>query len=674
MIIKALRVQNLCCLHDVVLECEPLTALVGPNGCGKSSFLRAIALFFALNPRFAQEDFYDTDTSQDIQITVTFTDLSEKAKEKFASYLDGSDLSITRVLSLAGGKPSAKFYGTRLQNTGFASIREASNATEARKKYNELRQDARYGGLPAAASREAVLNALKDWEQAHLEQCTRQRDDGQFFGFTEVAQGYLGRFVRFISIPAVRDASEEAAEGKGSAITALMDLMVRSALASRVELVQFKEEMKKRYEEITRPGNLTEIRQLEDKLTATLKTYVPEAGVKLAWLETEGIEIPMPRADVKLVEDGYFSPVSKTGHGLQRAFILTMLQHLAVAQTPVPEEAEARSAATEPAAELDAAASTHDVDLELPTLILGIEEPELYQHPNRQRHLAAIFANLAAGSIPGVSQRVQILYGTHSPLFVGLERFHQVRALRKVSNGADKPKVTRVTQVRGNEVAREIWEANDRKDSEGKEVAPFTWDTLHPHLHSIMTPWMGEGFFADTVVLVEGEDDRAAVIGTARLLGHNLESRGVSVIPCGGKCSLDRPLVIFRRFGIRTYVLWDGDKGDREAKPEVNHRLLRLMSRPVVDWPETQVTEQFACFETDLEHTLAEEIGEPAFDQLLGECQKLLAIPKRKHAMKNPVVVQRLLQCAGEQGLTCKTLQAVVEKILALQVVAPQFT
>ena len=30
-----------------------------------------------------------------------------------------------------------------------------------------------------------------------------------------------------------------------------------------------------------------------------------------------------------------------------------------------------------------------------------------------------------------------------------------------------------------------------------------------------MTPWMGEGFFADVVVLVEGEDDRAAILGYA---------------------------------------------------------------------------------------------------------------------------------------------------------------
>ena len=59
-------------------------------------------------------------------------------------------------------------------------------------------------------------------------------------------------------------------------------------------------------------------------------------------------------------------------------------------------------------------------------------------------------------------------------------------------------------------VANELWDASDRQGE------MFTADTLKPRLQSIMTPWMGEGFFADVVVLVEGEDDRAAILGFAR--------------------------------------------------------------------------------------------------------------------------------------------------------------
>ena len=90
-----------------------------------------------------------------------------------------------------------------------------------------------------------------------------------------------------------------------------------------------------------------------------------------------------------------------------------------------------------------------------------------------------------------------------------------------------------------------------------------------------MTPWMSEGFFADVAVLVEGEDDRAAILGAAKAKGTELESNGFSIIPCGGKTSIDRPATIFRQLGIPVYLIWDADKEANDAKPEDNHRLLR---------------------------------------------------------------------------------------------------
>ena len=61
-----------------------------------------------------------------------------------------------------------------------------------------------------------------------------------------------------------------------------------------------------------------------------------------------------------------------------------------------------------------------------------------------------------------------------------------------------------------------------------------------------MTPWMNEGFFADVAVLVEGEDDRAAILGTAMSLDFDLDRNGIAVIPCMGKNNLDRPMLIFK--------------------------------------------------------------------------------------------------------------------------------
>ena len=260
-----------------------------------------------------------------------------------------------------------------LQNPAFTTVRTASSAIELRQRYANLRtSNPKYSTLPSAGSKDAALDALKAWELANAGECTRQRDDGQFFGFTQVAQGYLGKHTRFIFVPAVRDASEDAAEGKGTPITDLMDMVVRSVLASREDLVKLKDESQKRYDEIMDPSRLTEMQDLAADLTVTLKQFTPDACVLLSWEKGEEIAIPMPRTDVKLVEDGYPSTVHRTGHGLQRAFILTLLQHLAVTQPLEPTAEQERHG--EEGGTGTAARS--------PNLILGIEEPELYQHPN----------------------------------------------------------------------------------------------------------------------------------------------------------------------------------------------------------------------------------------------------------------------------------------------------
>ena len=64
------------------------------------------------------------------------------------------------------------------------------------------------------------------------------------FGFKEVGEANLERFTRFILIPAVRDASEDAIEKKGSPLKEIMDFVVRSILSQKQEIVelQFKDE------------------------------------------------------------------------------------------------------------------------------------------------------------------------------------------------------------------------------------------------------------------------------------------------------------------------------------------------------------------------------------------------------------------------------------------------
>ena len=651
MFIQEVSVKNFRSILDETLPCDSLTALVGRNGSGKSSFLSAIELFYNPSAKITTEDFYSEDVTEDIEIAVTFADLSAEAKGLFSAYMDNDVLTVVRVFSLTEGKTSGTYHGMRLQNPDFACIRNAGSATNIRQQYNGIRETEQYSSLPTATSAANVLTALAAWESQNLARCLRTRDDGQFFGFTQVGQGYLGKHTRFIRVPAVRDAQEDATEKRGSCVTEIMDLVVRSVLANRKDLADFKQRTQSEYKAIIDPVKLPELKSLQSDLSKTLHFYAPDASVLMDWSEVADISVPLPQAQVKLLEDNYESAVDRTGHGLQRAFIVTMLQHLVAARSVEPTPVEGTSVGDDP----QGLGEPH-----LPSLVLAIEEPELYQHPSRQRHLASVLLELAAGTIPGVAKNTQVVYTTHSPLFVGLDRFPQIRVLRKIPHEGGKAKATRLKKADMDAVAEELWKAK------GSQAAKYTAETLRSRLGAVMTPWMNEGFFADNVVLVEGEDDRAAILGVAKSMDYDLDSLGITVVPCFGKANLDRPLVIFRQLDIPVYVVWDGDHGANDSDPENNKYLLRLLCQPEQDWPDC-VGDLFACFKVNLETTLESELGKEFFECLLTTAQQELGIVKKRHALKNPAVIQFIIDRAACNNKVSKSLKGIVENIIALK-------
>lgn len=643
MIIQKVRIKNFRCIRDATLDCESLTVLVGQNGSGKSSFLKAIEMFYDPAAKYSEEDFYNRDTSEPILIEVTFSELTEVEKSLFATHLDGNGLTVQKELAWPLARGSQKYFGSILRNPNFQSIRTVSRVTEKREKYRELRtiQYPDLPDLPGSASTEQIEQVLKDWEQQHPDKLQRMRDDGQFFGFKEVGTAKLERYTRFLLIPAVRDASEDATEGKGRVISQLLDWVVRSTLSQREDIRQLREDVQKRYQEIVDPSRLEELQTLESKMNSTIAELAPGTLIQLLWQTDEAPEIPLPKAEVKIVEHGYATAVERAGHGSQRALIMTMLQHLAAAEmTPNEQAGENESV--------------------LPSLIIAIEEPELYQHPNRQRHLSQILLRLVEKGVPGVAEKVQIIYTTHSPLFVDLKRFHHIRLVRRENPSGGEPKHVRVFQTTLEKVTREVERA------EGVSEGSYVSEGLLARLHTLMTPWTNEGFFASVIVLVEGEDDRTAILGAAKAIGHELESMDIAVIPCMGKTNLHKTGAIFSSLEVPVYIIWDSDEGKKDGKPEDNHRLLRFFNYPVEDYPE-KIEERFACFKIDLDSKIRDELGSDIYDKLLEHYKSEFGYDRKEQATKNPVVIQRILEDAFQQGKDCPTLRAIVQRIVELK-------
>jgi energy-coupling factor transporter ATP-binding protein EcfA2 len=649
--ISSVHIENFRSVRNETFAFGDLTALVGPNGCGKSSVLRAIRAFYETVQSLTVDDYYNRDANVPVKIAVSFKALTKEEAALFDSYIHQDSLTVTKVIT-----PSAeKYHGTRRAHPGFQGIREIQNKTERRIAYNQLRGTEGYLDLLQAKTADQVEGALANWEAGHPDQCELMEDSGQFFGFRNVGQSRLERFTRFVFVPAVRDAEQDAADSKGSAIYQLMEMVVRSAIAQNKEFNEFKGNVQQRYAELIAPTRLTELGSLSARLTRGLKVYVPTASVILDWQTAEQLDVPLPKAFVKLEEDAFQASVDRVGHGLQRAFILSLLQELVGAQSAAESQQNADDAGSTPS----------QAGVMLPAMILAIEEPELYQHPNRQRFLAKAFHSLSLGGIPGVAVATQVIYSTHSPLFVDIEQFECVRRLSKCKCGEGLPKATRVTQHSLAQVAVALARAQDQP-----KATEFTAESLKARMQALMTPWMNEGFFADVVVLVEGETDRAAILGAATARGIDLESKGVAVIPCGGKESIDRPLLVFRGLGIPTYVVFDADvkckKDKQESTTRSNRALQRLLGvTDPKDFPETSVNERYAVFQSELNTIIRERVGEDIYvNKIWMEFEKERGYPKLTHAEKASAFIARILEEADSKGVKIGELDAIVDALL----------
>ena len=648
MIIKSVIVKNFRCLRDATLHMDRLTVLVGENGAGKSSFLRALDLFYNPNANYTEEDFFNRDTSQNIEITVTFGELTSQEREMFARYVDGDTLTVTKVMTWPRGRQSQKYYGETRRNPDFQIVREAANIRDKRRLYRQLIEIKGYSdltALPGNASHDQINQAMEAWEEQHPEKLERMREERQFFGFKEVGQARLERFTRYILIPAVRDASQDAVEGRGSIISLLMDLVVRKTLSQREDIQQLRRETQDKYKEIVDPQRLSELEELEKSMNKTIQRFAPGTEIIIDW-NTEEIQIPMPKASVLLREHGFVSSVERAGHGTQRAFILTMLQHLAIVETSQTQTSNNQSS------------SSDDAKL-FPNIILAIEEPELYQHPTRLRHLAQVFLDLTSQGIPGVGQ-FQIIYTTHSPLLLDLRRFNHIRVLRKIHTDEHIPKQTKVYRATTEQVTRLIEKAD------AKEIGSYAPEGTVVRLQTLLTPWTNEGFFAEVVVLVEGEEDRAVILGVAEFMGHNLDQKGVAVIPCNGKTNLVKAASVFHAFSLPIYVIWDSDKGSKDPKIHTNHSLLRFFEQDLEDYPH-RIENRFACFRENMTSTLRGEIGETIYDQGLEEIKQKYGYAKVEQARKNPQVIRDLLIEARRHGKECVSISSIITNIIALQ-------
>ena len=104
--IESVSIKNLRCFKEGVVNLDPYTCLVGPNGSGKSTILYALNIFFRQiedSPTdvtmLTRDDFHLQNTTEPVEITVTFSDLSKEAEEDFKGYVRQGKLIVSAKAS-----------------------------------------------------------------------------------------------------------------------------------------------------------------------------------------------------------------------------------------------------------------------------------------------------------------------------------------------------------------------------------------------------------------------------------------------------------------------------------------------------------------------------------------------------------------------------------------------
>jgi energy-coupling factor transporter ATP-binding protein EcfA2 len=631
--IRRMRLENFRAFDDQQFTIDNYACFVGANGAGKSTILAALNVFFREQPapgidplKLARDDFHNGDPSKPIRITLHFAELSNEAKQVFKDYYRHGELVVTAMAEIDPdtGTAPVQHYGQRLVMSAFRSYfgRETAGALapELAALYEELRQA--YEELPAATTKAARLAALREYEDAHQELCSLVPSRDEFYGSNST--GKLAQYVQWVYVPAVKDMTAEGVETRGSALGKLIRRAVRIHTDLDEKLSQLEEEAVQRYQALldeNRAGLVEIAGALEQRLAQWAH---PDVRVELDWLQDArgAVNVQQPVAGVKAGDAAFVTSLSRLGHGLQRSYLLAILQELASSDSP-----------------------------NAPTLLLGCEEPELYQHPPQARYLAEVLQDLAAGNN-------QVLLTTHSPHFVAGRGFEHVRLVRRQQPG---PVVTAVTF---DELCRRIREAGGNEPD--RPIVGFV-----AKISQALQPGIAEMLFCQIPVLVEGLEDVAYITTQLLLDGRwdDFRRLGCHLVAANGKDKLIQPVAIAMAMGLPMFLIFDADghvqNADRRPKHERDNRTLMTLAGIAGDpFPTSiHVGPNHTVWPSELTGAISDELANQGLNAIKNQVRQ--SYNDEGGLEKNSIFIAEWMHTAAEAGVRSKILSDLVERIIA---------
>ncbi|MEI6258468.1 MAG: ATP-dependent endonuclease [Deltaproteobacteria bacterium] len=655
--LTTLRIQNFRSCRDITLEIGGMHALVGSNNAGKSTVLRALDFLFNPNTKsLNEESFWDKDTGLEIRVEAIFSELTDKEKEALDAYCkpDGS-FHIARSARM-GAKSGDSDTEQADDKIGIGQhykkpipepqwLQEADINGINIKDWWKNKDQLTVGGVSFAD----FLNGTKapavgDWKEKAKEFIVANADKIPMQdAWVDNPKGYAnvlkGTLPFFVLVPAVRDVTEESKGTKsspfGKLLYAILDTVTQEKKAKIEGLLG---EVAKQMNRAGGNERVPLIADTEKQLNTLLNDFFSGCDLEIKF-ETPTLEVLLS-APKLYVDDGFRNSVENKGHGLQRAVIFAILRRYAEYMTSAPDGKKRN-------------------------LILAVEEPELYMHPQAQRTIRRVFRKIAEGGD-------QILFSTHSSLLVEVTYFDEIIRM-ECSCGKIDGKKTTISTAWQLPIAKMIEDLEARNPRlKGKATAESMRD-LYSHAYN---PRRNEGFFASKIILVEGlTEEYSLPIYADAIPSCAFDPQGISVVECGGKGSMDRLFRIFNELHIPCYILFDYDSGSSDKNIINKSKELLALAGESQDVPKSLlVTDCIACFPNKWESDLKDEI--PDTDTLSREVRNELGLSDdsgkpliaryiaRKLTERKPPVVPPSLKTIIEKALAATWKQSCLRSVI----------
>ena len=540
--LRKFEIKNFKSIHSIEVEWDDLLVLIGENNCGKSSVLLALTWFLGgsaiKDPLIFRR--HKTDSDNAIELIGYFDQLTERERQQTA--VKGRMHNNEWILKKRYWFEAGESEGEDAERGGWKEQLFSYSAQDLfvgwpdpdhtwavfPPEYQPLiAQISNRPPRPNAAARETLRQLIRvnraDLVTPGAPEWTPNPGGGG--NWKSNANSIIPRVV---FIRAVHEASDETNAKDASTYGKLINLIVERQLAQRTEMQTLKTALDAvlqlfRPDEEHPERQAEEIRRLQNRINEGLSEVIGgEALIKTEPPEIRALVMPSTSLVIKDPLAHIETPVGDQGHGLQRTLIITLLQVLAEAQSQ---------------------GTTQEEQVFSRSIVLLVEEPELYLHPQMERLMRDVLHRLAAQ--PGM----QVACSTHSPVFLDIVgKYRAIVRMVKQSSG----------DTTGSQVTRDLFPgpANLAEKEKLQTVARF-----HPTINEL--------FFAKQVVLFEEFSAIVTFDRAAELCGlfqrHKRLRREISLIDCGGKGNITAFQRYLNAFGIPYRVLHDLDTNNPAA-------------------------------------------------------------------------------------------------------------